>query len=137
MINLIPKNLIMILLSIIALIILFSFLTFYMSIKPGKWPVHFTPKSFDLKSECIEYHSWPKDYCEDRFISHCLINKMIESGWQIYCENGGAGWQVIFGKEVGGKVIHATALYESFCVAVAIASIKAVKEESSSKDENK
>ncbi len=57
MINIIPKNLIITLLSIVAVIILFSFLTFYMSIKPGKWPVHFTPESFDLKYENVTFET--------------------------------------------------------------------------------
>jgi len=41
----------LIFLVIIAFIILFSFLTFLMSIKPGKWPIEFTPESFNLKYE--------------------------------------------------------------------------------------
>ena len=38
-------------LFILLFIILFSFFTFYMTIRPGKWPVHFTPESFELKYE--------------------------------------------------------------------------------------
>jgi len=47
----------MILLIVIAFIILFSFLTFFMSIKPGKWPVEFTPESFKLKYESVTFES--------------------------------------------------------------------------------
>ncbi|MBU90295.1 hypothetical protein CMO94_02035 [Candidatus Woesearchaeota archaeon] len=57
MVDIIPKNLIMILLIVIAFIILFSFLTFFMSIKPGKWPVEFTPESFKLKYESVTFES--------------------------------------------------------------------------------
>lgn len=55
MINLIPKQLILTLLFIVIIIILFSFFTFYMSIKPGKWPIHFTPESFNLKYENVSF----------------------------------------------------------------------------------
>ena len=52
MISLISKNmLILIFQFIIGFLILFSFLVFLMSIKPGKWPVYFTPESFNLKYE--------------------------------------------------------------------------------------
>lgn len=51
MVAIIPKNIIIIFLLIIVFIIVFSFLVFYMSIKPGKWPIHFTPESFNLKYE--------------------------------------------------------------------------------------
>ncbi len=49
------KNIVLALLLIIALIILFSFLTFLMSINPGKWPIEFTPESFDLKYENVTF----------------------------------------------------------------------------------
>jgi len=57
MVDIIPKNLIIIFLIIIAFIILFSFLTFLMSIKPGKWPIEFTPESFKLKYESVSFES--------------------------------------------------------------------------------
>ena len=57
MINIVPKNLISIFLLIIGFIILLSFLTFYMSIKPGKWYVHFTPESFNLKYENVTFET--------------------------------------------------------------------------------
>ncbi|MEK6876218.1 MAG: alpha/beta hydrolase, partial [Nanoarchaeota archaeon] len=53
MADIIIKNLILIFLLLAAFIILFSFLTFIMSIKPGKWPIEFTPESFDLKYENV------------------------------------------------------------------------------------
>ena len=55
MVGIIPKNLIIIFLLIIVFVILFSFLTFLMSIKPGKWPIEFTPKSFNLKYEEVDF----------------------------------------------------------------------------------
>ena len=57
MVDIIPKNLILIFLLIIAFIILFSFLTFIMSIKPGKWPIEFTPESFKLKYEDVTFET--------------------------------------------------------------------------------
>ncbi|MCH8067357.1 MAG: alpha/beta fold hydrolase [Nanoarchaeota archaeon] len=57
MVDIIPKNLIFIFLLIIAFIILFSFLTFMMSIKPGKWPIEFTPQSFKLKYEDVTFET--------------------------------------------------------------------------------
>jgi len=57
MVDIIPKNLIIIFLVIIAFIILFSFLTFLMSIKPGKWPIEFTPESFNLKYEDVDFET--------------------------------------------------------------------------------
>jgi len=57
MVDLILKNLIIIFLIIIAFIILFSFLIFLMSIKPGKWPIEFTPESFDLKYEDVDFET--------------------------------------------------------------------------------
>jgi len=57
MVTIIPKNLILILLLIIVFIILFSFLIFIMSIKPGKWPIEFTPESFNLKYENVSFES--------------------------------------------------------------------------------
>tara|TARA_Y100000310_G_scaffold264655_1_gene275362 strand:- start:2238 stop:3098 length:861 start_codon:yes stop_codon:yes gene_type:complete len=57
MVDIIPKNIILIFLLIIAFIILFSFLTFIMSIKPGKWPIEFTPESLKLKYEDVTFES--------------------------------------------------------------------------------
>ena len=57
MADIFSKNLVLILLIIIVFIISFSFLTFYMSIKPGKWPVHFTPESFNLKYEDVTFET--------------------------------------------------------------------------------
>ena len=57
MVDIISKNLIIIFLIIIAFVILFSFLTFLMSIKPGKWPIEFTPESFKLKYESVSFES--------------------------------------------------------------------------------
>ncbi len=57
MITIVPKNLILTLLLIVVFVILFSFLTFFMSIKPGKWPVHFTPESFNLKYEDVAFET--------------------------------------------------------------------------------
>lgn len=57
MVDIISKNLIIIFLIIIAFVILFSFLTFLISIKPGKWPIEFTPESFKLKYESVSFES--------------------------------------------------------------------------------
>lgn len=57
MVDIIPKNLILIFLLIIAFIILFSFLIFIMSVKPGKWPIEFTPESFNLEYENATFES--------------------------------------------------------------------------------
>ena len=57
MVDIISKNIIIIFLIIIAFVILFSFLTFLMSIKPGKWPIEFTPESFKLKYESVSFES--------------------------------------------------------------------------------
>ena len=57
MLNLIPKNLVLTIFIIIVIIILFSLFNFYISIKPGKWPVHFTPESFNLKYENVTFHT--------------------------------------------------------------------------------
>ena len=57
MVDIIPKNIILIVLLIIAFIILFSLLTFIMSIKPGKWPIEFTPESFNLKYDDVTFES--------------------------------------------------------------------------------
>ena len=53
MINITPKSIILILQLIIGFIVLFSFLVFIMSIKPGKWPIYSTPESFNLKYENV------------------------------------------------------------------------------------
>ncbi len=45
------KYTILILQLIVGFIVLFSFLVFLISIKPGKWPVYFTPESLNLKYE--------------------------------------------------------------------------------------
>jgi len=55
MINIIPKQVFLAILLIIIIIILFSLFTFYLSIKPGKWPIHFTPESFKLKYEDVTF----------------------------------------------------------------------------------
>ncbi|MEK6948615.1 MAG: alpha/beta fold hydrolase [Nanoarchaeota archaeon] len=57
MVEIIPKNLILIFLLLAAFIILFSFLTFIMSINPGKWPIEFTPESFELKYENVTFET--------------------------------------------------------------------------------
>ena len=57
MINIIQKNLILIFLLVIVFVILLSFLTFYMSIKPGEWHVHFTPESFNLEYENASFET--------------------------------------------------------------------------------
>ncbi|MDP6547577.1 MAG: alpha/beta hydrolase [Candidatus Woesearchaeota archaeon] len=57
MLNLIPRNTILILLYIVLFIIIFSFFTFYMSIRPGKWPAHFTPEILDLEYENVAFKS--------------------------------------------------------------------------------
>src|SRR3989338_5289425 len=51
------KNIILALSLFVASIILFSFLTFLMSVKPGKWPIEFTPESFDLKYENVTFET--------------------------------------------------------------------------------
>ena len=53
MINLILKNILLTVTLIIVFTILFSLYTFYMSVKPGRWPMQFTPESFDLKYENV------------------------------------------------------------------------------------
>jgi len=55
MINIILKNIFIFLLLFIIFVVLFSFLTFFMSIKPGKWPVQFTPDSLNLKYENVTF----------------------------------------------------------------------------------
>ena len=57
MVDIIPKNIILILLLIVGFIILFSLLTFLMSIKPGKWPIEFTPEDFNLKYEDVTFET--------------------------------------------------------------------------------
>ena len=57
MADIIIKNLILIFLLLAAFIILFSFLTFIMSIKPGKWPIEFTPESFNLEYENVTFET--------------------------------------------------------------------------------
>jgi|TARA_B100001964_G_scaffold217686_1_gene257977 fermentation-respiration switch protein FrsA (DUF1100 family) len=57
MMNIISKNIILIFLFIIGFIIFLSFLTFLTSIKPGKWPVHFTPESFNLEYENVSFET--------------------------------------------------------------------------------
>jgi len=57
MVDIIPKNIIIIFLLFIVFVILFSFFIFFMSIKPGKWPIEFTPESFDLKYEGVTFET--------------------------------------------------------------------------------
>ena len=57
MADIIIKNLILIFLLLAAFIILFSFLTFIMSIKPGKWPIEFTPESLNLEYENVTFET--------------------------------------------------------------------------------
>ena len=57
MVDITLKNIILIFLLFIMFIILFSFLTFIISIKPGKWPIEFTPESFDLEYENITFET--------------------------------------------------------------------------------
>lgn len=57
MVDIIPKNLILIFLLVIVFLILFSFLTFIMSIKPGKWPIEFSPESFNLEYENVTFET--------------------------------------------------------------------------------
>ena len=57
MINFIPKQLIFTILIIILIFILLSFLNFYLSIRPGKWPIEFTPENFNLKYENVTFES--------------------------------------------------------------------------------
>jgi len=57
MVYIVQKSIILIILLIIAFIILFSFLTFVISIKPGKWPVEFTPESFSLEYENVTFET--------------------------------------------------------------------------------
>ncbi len=57
MADIIIKNLILIFLLLAAFIILFSFLTFIMSIKPGKWPVEFAPASFNMEYENVTFET--------------------------------------------------------------------------------
>ena len=77
MVDIITRNLILIFLLLAAFIILFSFLTFIMSIKPGKWPIEFSPESFDLKYENVDptVHMIEEDKVSleglvDRFINY-------------------------------------------------------------------
>jgi len=55
MINIFPKNIFLIILFVALFIILFSFLIFYLSIKPGKWPMEFSPESFNLEYENVSF----------------------------------------------------------------------------------
>ena len=57
MINFIPKQLILTILIIVLIIILLSLFNFYLSVRPGKWPIEFTPESFNLKYENITFES--------------------------------------------------------------------------------
>lgn len=56
MVAIISKSIIVILIIII-FIILFSLFIFITSIKPGKWHIEFTPKSFNLKYEDVDFES--------------------------------------------------------------------------------
>ncbi|MDP3766117.1 MAG: hypothetical protein Q8R04_06410, partial [Nanoarchaeota archaeon] len=51
------KYAILILQFIVGFIVLFSFLVFLISIKPGKWPVYFTPESLNLKYENVTFEA--------------------------------------------------------------------------------
>ena len=57
MVDIVQKNLILIFLLLIIFIVLFSFLTFIISIKPGKWPFEFTPESFNLEYENVTFET--------------------------------------------------------------------------------
>jgi len=57
MVDIVLKNIILIFLLFIIFIILFSFLTFIISIKPGKWPVEFAPESFSLEYENVTFET--------------------------------------------------------------------------------
>jgi len=77
MINLIPRNLILALLFVVLFIILFSFFIFYMSINPGKWPIHFTPESFSLKYENVIFETSDGLKLKGWFIPANKSNKTI------------------------------------------------------------
>lgn len=57
MIGIVLKNAIIAASLIVIFIVLFSFLTFIMSIKPGKWPIEFTPESLNLKYENVTFET--------------------------------------------------------------------------------
>jgi len=57
MININPKSLILILLFLIGIVLLFSFLLFFMTIKPGKWPIYSTPEQFKINYENVSFKS--------------------------------------------------------------------------------
>ncbi len=57
MVVIIPRNIVVIVLSVLIFVIIFSFLTFFMSIKPGKWYIYFTPEKFKLKYEDVTFET--------------------------------------------------------------------------------
>ena len=77
MINLFPKQLILTLLIIVIIVIVFSLFNFYISINPGKWPMHFTPQSFNLKYENITFETSDNLKLKGWFIHGDNTNKTI------------------------------------------------------------
>jgi len=57
MVIIIPKNIVVIILLVLIFVILFSFLIFMMSIRPGEWSIYFTPDRFKLKYEEVTFES--------------------------------------------------------------------------------
>jgi len=77
MVDIFTKNLFLFVLIIFLFIIIFSFLTFYLSIKPGKWPMQFTPESFNLKYEDISFETSDGLKLKGWFITGINKNKTI------------------------------------------------------------
>lgn len=57
MVIIIPKNIVVIILLVLIFVIVFSFLIFMMSIRPGEWSIYFTPDRFKLKYEEVTFES--------------------------------------------------------------------------------
>jgi len=77
MINLLPKQLVLTLLIIVIIVIVFSLFNFYMSINPGKWPMHFTPQSFNLEYENVTFETSDNLKLKGWFIHGNNTNKTI------------------------------------------------------------
>lgn len=77
MISLFPKQLVLTLLILIIIVIIFSLLNFYISINPGKWPMHFTPQSFNLEYENVTFETSDNLKLKGWFIHGNNTNKTV------------------------------------------------------------
>lgn len=77
MIPIVLKNVLLIALVVVLFILILSLFNFYISIKPGKWPMEFTPESFNLKYENITFKSTDGLSLKGWFIHGNKTNKTI------------------------------------------------------------